>query len=155
MPNIGVLVDFKHGVSVKLSGSVNYFAMYSVSSSRIWVFGVKMDGDGGDEDGVVVKLFRCAVIECCRPVWCISVSFGFLILGEENGVRVFSLRRLVKGRDKKGKNLRLGGRGSSFLPNGVIGKGHCNEGHSEVICNGDVEGKVGKHRAPGECLCNY
>ena len=65
---------------------------------------MKDDGDGGgdgnDGDGGV-RLMRCAVIECSRPVFSVSVAFGFLILGEENGVRVFGLRRLVKGRSGK------------------------------------------------------
>lgn len=41
---------------------------------------------------MMVKLMRCAVIECSVPVWSISVSSGVLILGEDNGVRVFNLR---------------------------------------------------------------
>ncbi|KAI9085536.1 hypothetical protein K1719_032379 [Acacia pycnantha] len=159
--NLGVLVNVKHGVSIKLAGSINYFAMYSVSSSKIWVFGAKMEGgDEGDDDGVVVKLMRCAVLECSKPIWSLSISFGFLLLGEENGVRAFNLRRLVKGRDNKAKNLKSDNRGSS-LPNGVIGndyrkhgardrgsKSQSIEGLSEVTCNGDVEWKVGKHRVP-------
>ncbi|XP_028805854.1 uncharacterized protein LOC114760727 [Neltuma alba] len=135
--------------------------MYSVSSSKIWVFGAKMEGgDGGDDDSVVVKLMRCAVVECSKPIWSLSISFGFLLLGEENGVRVFNLRRLVKGRDNKAKSLKSDIRGSS-LPNGIIGndyrkhgardrgsKSHGIEGLSEVTCNGDVEWKIGKHRGP-------
>lgn len=165
-PNLGVLVNVKHGVSVKLAGSINYFAMYSVSSSKIWVFAVKMeDGDeggGGDgDDGLVVKLMRCAVIECSKPIWSVSISFGFLLLGEENGVRVFNLRRLVKGRVKKVKNLKSESRGPS-LPNGVIGndcrkhgardrggKSYSVEGISEITCNGDIEWKIAKHQGPG------
>ncbi|KAL4652159.1 hypothetical protein ACB092_01G212900 [Castanea dentata] len=171
---LGVLVDVKHGVSVRVSGSVNFFAMYSVSSSKIWVFGVKTLGDE-DEDGVIVKLMRCAVIECSRPVSAISVSFGVLILGEENGVRVFDLRRLVKGGrvrkgDSSGSNLSLslengkllyeksfeegrGGLNNLRLPNGVIG-GHYakfaagksgGEGAQEFTCNGYLDGGMDKH----------
>ncbi|KAL5581978.1 hypothetical protein UlMin_014420 [Ulmus minor] len=121
---LGVLVDSSHGVSIKLAGSVNFFAMYSVSSSKVWVFAVKLVGGEDDDDGVVVKLMRCAVIECCRPVFSVSISFGWLILGEEKGVRVFNLRQLVKGRVKKGKpldsTLKPEVRKLS-LPNGVIG----------------------------------
>ncbi|XP_054776407.1 uncharacterized protein LOC129284899 isoform X2 [Prosopis cineraria] len=159
--NLGVLVNVKHGVSIKLAGSINYFAMYSVSSSKIWVFGAKMEGsDEGDDDGVVVKLMRCAVLECPKPIWSLSVSFGFLLLGEEHGVRVFNLRRLVKGRDNKAKNSKLDSRGSS-LPNGVVGhdcrkhgasdrggKNRSIEGVSGITCNGDVEWKTGKHHGP-------
>ncbi|KAK7266753.1 hypothetical protein RIF29_19407 [Crotalaria pallida] len=129
--NLGVLVNSKHGVSIKLAGSVNYFAMYSVSCAKVWVFAAKTDdgapaSGGGDE---VVRLMRCAVIECSRPVWSVSISFGLLLLGEENGVRVFGLRRLVKGRVKKVRNSNTNL--NSKLPNGVIAK------HGE--------GKIGKH----------
>ncbi|KAJ8545858.1 hypothetical protein K7X08_018441 [Anisodus acutangulus] len=46
---------------------------------------------------------KSAVIDCTLPVFSVSISFGFLILGEDNGVRVFPLRPLVKGRVKKEK----------------------------------------------------
>lgn len=87
------------------------------------------DDDGGDEDdGGGVRLMRCAVIECARPVFSMSVALGFLILGEENGVRVFGLRRLVKGRGGKRKQLRNRGGGLEV-----------------VNCNGDLEGKMERH----------
>lgn len=102
--------------------------MYSVSNCKIWVFAAKMVDE--DDDGVVVKLIKCAVIDCSVPVFAISVSFGFLILGEENGVRVFPLRPLVKGRVKghrrESKNLNNGLTKDKLeaqrlnLPNGVI-----------------------------------
>ena len=97
--NLGVVVNVSHGVSVKLYGSVNVLAMYSVSSSKIWIFAAKIAE--GEDDGVAVKLMKCAVIECCVPVWSVSVSYGYLILGEDNGARIFALRPLVKGRVKK------------------------------------------------------
>ncbi|TQD71318.1 hypothetical protein C1H46_043148 [Malus baccata] len=159
---LGVLVDAHHGVSIKLAGSVNFFAMYSVSSSKISVFSVKAigDGDNGDDEAVV-KLMRCAVIECCKLVWSISISFGVLILGEDNGVRVFNLRQLVKGRVRKAKTLSSSleneGRNLGF-PNGVVGDhvhsdlGDCGnkqggdkcgsvEGSSEMTCSGNLCGK--------------
>jgi len=72
---------------------------------------VRTVGDNGDrnggEDGVVLKLMRCIVIECSKPVFSINVSFGFLIFGEESGVRVFNLRPLVKGLVRKVNNLNL------------------------------------------------
>ncbi|XP_008230385.1 PREDICTED: uncharacterized protein LOC103329665 [Prunus mume] len=157
---LGVLVDAHHGVSIKLAGSVNFFAMYSVSSSKIWVFAVKSidNDDNDDDDGVVVKLMRCAVIECCKLVWSISISFGFLILGEDNGVRVFNLRQLVKGRVRKAKLLNSSSKTEGrnlCLPNGVIGDhahsdlgdkgnkygGGKFHGTSEIPCNGDLCGK--------------
>lgn len=112
-----------HGVSIRLFGSVNFFAMYSISSKKIWVFAVRMVESG--DSGLSLKLMRCAEIECSKPVFSISVSFGFLVLGEENGVRVFRLRPLVKGQvkkhDRENKNLDKGKK----LPNGVI----CSNGY--------------------------
>ncbi|CAH9105617.1 unnamed protein product [Cuscuta europaea] len=91
----GVVFGVSHGVSVKLAGSVNVFAMYSISNSKIWIFSVKHMGN--DE----VKLMKCAVIDCSVPVFSMSLSFGFLIMGEENGVRVLPLRPLIKGTAKQ------------------------------------------------------
>lgn len=101
-------------MSVKLSGGINVFSMYSVSNLKIWVFAVRMDGDDGD--GGVLKLMKCAVIDCCFPVFTMRVLSGYLILGEENGVRVFPLRPLVKGKVRKEK--RVGKRLN--LQNGLI-----------------------------------
>lgn len=153
----GVLIDAKHGVSVKVVGSVNYFAVYSVSGSKVWVFAVKMMEDGGGG----LKLMRCAVIRCSRPVWSLSISFGLLILGEENGVRVFGLRRLVKGNVvvKRVGNSKLS---SKKLPNGDHHGRHgggdrggkCRgggEGVLEAACNCDLEGKIEKHDVAGRC----
>lgn len=141
---LGVLVDSNHGVSIKLAGSVNFFAMYSVSSSKIWVFAVKAVSNGDDDDdGVAVKLMRCAVIDCCKLVWSISISFGFLILGEDDGVRVLNLSQLVKGRVRKSRtsnsSLKLG------LANGVVGDngnsaaGDCGNKHASGKCEGTLE----------------
>lgn len=77
------------------------FSLYSVSNSKIWVFAVRLIGDEGG--GEALKLMKCAVIDCCLPVFTIRVLFGFLILGEENGVRVFPLQPLVKGNHRKEK----------------------------------------------------
>lgn len=172
---LGVLVDVNHGISVRLSGSVNFFAMYSVSSSKILVFAVRTVGEDGDEDGgedgVVLKLMRCAVIECSKPVFSISVSSGFLILGEESGVRVFNLRPLVKGRVRKVNNLHLNSNlGMSLangklesrgfhLPNGLIGGDYAKhgggknggEGASGITRNGYLDGRVDKHYGSGKC----
>lgn len=138
---LGVLLDVKHGVSVKLVGSVNFFAMYSFSSSKIWVFGVKlMDDDGG----LRLKLTRCAVIECCKPIWSISLSSGFMILGEENGVRAFNLRNLVKEKTKRVKNFKVSG-----SSNGIVGDGAFAGSNQEVACNGYVVGRIDKHSVSG------
>lgn len=165
---LGVLVDSAHGVSIKLAGSVNFMAMYSASSSKVWVFAVRMVGDDYG-DGVVVKLMRCAVIECCKPLFGISVSFGFLVLGEENGVRAFDLRQLLKGKGSKAKqssqsNSKSEGRKLS-LPNGVVGadvqsdrSGKCDvvEGTSELTCHCYLDGKKQRNFVFGKypsCIC--
>ncbi|XP_019442785.1 PREDICTED: uncharacterized protein LOC109347406 [Lupinus angustifolius] len=132
-PNLGVLVNSKHGVSIRVSGSVNYFAMYSVSAAKVWVFALRIDDDD-DGCGEVVRLMRCAVIECSRPVWSISVSFGMLLLGEENGVRVFGLRRLVKGKVKKVRNL------NSKVPNGGVVRDYGKNGkHGVAVKQANVK----------------
>lgn len=147
---LGVVFDVSHGGSVKLVGSSNFFAMQSVSCSKVWVFAVKLVGDNDNADGVIVKLMRCAVIECCKPVWSISMSFGFLIFGEDNGVRVFNFRQLLKGRSRKVKsstlNLKLEDQ-KLCLPNGLTGadvqSGKCivEKRTSLVTCNGYFDRK--------------
>lgn len=121
--------------------------MYSIPSSKVWVFAVKIAvGETGGDDGLVLKLMKCAVIECCRPVWSICVAFGLMVFGEENGVTVFNLRSVAKGHDKKVKNmttnLKLGSRGL-LLPHGLIGESASK--HSGNSCNCHLEGKVDKH----------
>ncbi|GFP84423.1 hypothetical protein PHJA_000586100 [Phtheirospermum japonicum] len=94
----GVVFRVDHGVSMKLSAGINVFTLLSVSSCKIWVFAVRLIADGE-----ALKLMKCAVIDCCSPVYTIRLLFGFLILGEENGVRVFPLQPLVKGNHRKEK----------------------------------------------------
>ncbi|PSS30573.1 RNA methyltransferase [Actinidia chinensis var. chinensis] len=146
----GVVFRVRHGASVKLVGSINVFVMYSVSNSKIWVFSARMVDD--DDNSVTVKLMKCAVIDCCVPVFAISISFGFLILGEENGVRVFPLRPLVKGRVKRENRKlnnglsygKLGGQRLN-LPNGVSQKIH----GSEVLYDDSVNSKVVENSSNG------
>ncbi|KAK2986835.1 hypothetical protein RJ640_011060 [Escallonia rubra] len=145
-----VVFNVSHGVSVKLVGSVNVFVMHSASNRKIWVFAVKLV-DGVD-DGVSIKLMRCAAIDYSVPVFSISVSFGFLILGEDNGVRVFPLRPLVKGRAKgrhyrrRSKNLNGGldnGNQRLSLRNGGLKETNGSDdfhGISSVSWNGKVRG---------------
>ncbi|KAI6670513.1 hypothetical protein NL676_005398 [Syzygium grande] len=131
-----------------VSGSTNFFAMYSISSGKVWVFAVKALGDGdsggGGDDWGALELMRCAVIECCRPVWSINFSFGLLVLGEENGVRVFNLMALVKGGSKRVRNSNSNGKlGNQRLPNGVTASGIA--GNLENARNVSLEGKNDKH----------
>lgn len=125
--------------------------MYSISSSKVWVFAVKTAvNDTGGDDALAVKLMKCAVIECCRPVWSICVAFGLMFFGEENGVRVFNLRSVAKGHDKKvmnmASNLKSGVRGLR-LAHGATGESASK--HFENSCNCHLEGKIDKHS--GSC----
>nr|XP_043618560.1 uncharacterized protein LOC122590302 [Erigeron canadensis] len=129
----GVLIKVNHGVSVKVVGSVNVFALYSVSDSKVRVYAVKSVFGEGDE----VKLMKTAVIDCELPVFSISVSGGFLMLGEENGVRVFNLRTLVKGKVKKFDN-KVNVKKVSLV-NGMVSDG----GSVLYVKNGKE--KIGKH----------
>lgn len=131
-----------------ISGSVNFFALYSVSSSKVLIFGVNLVGDTHEsDDGVAFKLMKFAVIDCLRPVFSISISFEWLVLGEENGVNVWNLRELVKG--KKVKKVKNYG-----LSNGVIGdnNGVSNGGSStsEIVTNGHLDGKIEKPSVSGK-----
>jgi hypothetical protein len=148
---LGVLLDINHGVSIKIVGSVNFFVLHSVSSKKVWVFAVKLIDDG---DGEMVKLMRCAVIECSVPVWSISVSSGVLILGEDNGVRVFNLRQLVKGRVKNVKDISSNGKSDGKglkLPNGVVGDDYFHGSSSGNGCNGVLDMKTDKQYVSGKC----
>ncbi|CAN1241187.1 hypothetical protein LINPERPRIM_LOCUS4857 [Linum perenne] len=160
VPNLGVLLDVDHGVSLKIVGSVNFFCLYSISGRKVWVFALKLID--GSNDGEAVKLMRCAVIECPVPVWSISVSFGFLILGEDGGVRVFNLKLLAKGKVYKAKSsssdgtLELNGKVEDKvlkLSNGMVG-GHKSGGLTSVPANNDIlNGKIEKHNVSVKLRC--
>jgi hypothetical protein len=112
---------------------------------------VKLIDDG---DGEMVKLMRCAVIECSVPVWSISVSSGVLVLGEDNGVRVFNLRQLVKGRVKNVKDISSNGKSDGKglkLPNGVVGDDYFHGSSSGNGCNGVLDMKTDKQYVSGKC----
>lgn len=141
---VGVLIDVSHGLKAIIVGSVNFFALYSVSSSKVLIFGVKLVGNDEVGDGVAVKLMKCAVIDCLKPVFSMSMSFEWLVLGEENGVKVWDLRELVKG--KKVRRVKNYG-----LSNGVIGDGDgifsAGSSSSEIVCDGYLNGKIEKNSA--------
>ncbi|KAI5591557.1 hypothetical protein BDE02_04G088600 [Populus trichocarpa] len=141
---LGVLLDINHGVSIKIVGSINFFVLHSVSSKKVWVFAVKIIDDG---DGEMLKLMRCAVIECSVPVWSISVSSGVLILGEDNGVRVFNLRQLVKWKVKKVKGFDSNGKldGKGLKSSNGDGEDNGVSSSSGNACNGALDGKTDKH----------
>lgn len=130
---LGVIVNVSHGMKVVLSGSVNYLALYSVSGGKVLIFGVKLlEGDMG------LRLVKCAVIDCCLPVSSICLSFGYLILGEMSGVRVFPLRALVKGRVGSRRRLRVT-RGKGDNSNAEEREASVKaEGRNSKMPNGDV-----------------
>ncbi|XP_047323086.1 uncharacterized protein LOC124926821 [Impatiens glandulifera] len=150
----GVVFNVNHGVSIKLVGSINVFAMYSVSNAKIWIFALKFVGgndDDDDDDAVTLKLMKCAVVDCSMPVFTINISFGFLILGEENGVRVLNLRQLVEGggRKQQSQQRKIYNAGLS-LPNGLRLGSSVNQS-KPLSSNGYLEGKVekgGEHVKP-------
>ncbi|XP_039010418.1 uncharacterized protein LOC120139178 isoform X2 [Hibiscus syriacus] len=139
---VGVLIDVSHGLKLMISGSVNFFALYSVSSSKVLIFGVKLVDDIDEiVDGVAFKLMKFAVIDCLKPVFSIGISFEWLVLGEENGVKVWNLRELVKGKKvKKVKNYGLSD-GVSGANNGVS---NCGSSCSDIVPNGYLDGKIEK-----------
>jgi len=144
------LLDLNHGVSIKIVGSINFFVLHSVSSKKVWVFAVKLIDDG---DGEMLKLMRCAVIECSVPVWSISVSSGVLILGEDNGVRVFNFRQLVKWKVKKVKGFDSNGKldGKGLKSSNGAGEDNGVSSSSGNACNGALDGKTDKHCVSGKC----
>lgn len=135
---VGVLFKVNHGVNVKVvAGVSNVFVMYSVTCKKVWVFGVKLC-EGGEE----VKVVRTAVIDCDLPVFSVGVSGGELVLGEENGVRVFNLRSLVKGRvEKSGKKVNLVN--GSAVSYGKYGKVSGGGRRLVSVVNGNVDEKIG------------
>ncbi|XP_021760021.1 uncharacterized protein LOC110724844 isoform X1 [Chenopodium quinoa] len=131
---LGVIVDVSHGMKVMISGSINYLALYSASGGKVWVFGVKLIGDGRS-----LRLVKCAVIDCRFPISSICLSFGFLILGEMRGVRVFPLRVLVKGRVGSKRRLRVArgkGENSNAEEREVSVKA---EGRNSTVPNGGMK----------------
>ncbi|XP_074557361.1 uncharacterized protein LOC141813319 isoform X2 [Curcuma longa] len=94
-----VALGLRHGHSVRLAGSVNVFVIHSVAANQIWVFAAKMAA--GEE--ATVHLMKCAVVELSLPIYSITISMGFMLLGEVDGVRVFPLRSLIKGKLSKSR----------------------------------------------------
>ncbi|KAL7141727.1 hypothetical protein ABFS83_08G072800 [Erythranthe nasuta] len=123
----GVVFKVNHGVSTALSGGINVFTLYSLSSSKIWLFAARFIADDEGGGGEALKLMKCAVIDCCSPVFTIRVVFRVLILGEENGVRIFPLLPLVRGSHRKDKK----NNGKRYNSKNVLPKGEKTEKHSD------------------------
>ncbi|XP_042473373.1 uncharacterized protein LOC122055805 isoform X4 [Zingiber officinale] len=74
-----------------------------------------------------VHLMKCAVVELSLPIYSITVSMGFMLLGEVDGVRIFPLRPLIKGKLSKScvstikkATASTGDLCKKILPNGLM-----------------------------------
>lgn len=82
----------------------------------------------------MVELKKCAVIELVNPVYDMCVGLGCLILGERGGVRVFHLRSMIKGTERKG--------------------GECSAKKGKGLINGMVDHSANKKNGRQFCLCD-
>ncbi|XP_042468257.1 uncharacterized protein LOC122051282 isoform X3 [Zingiber officinale] len=118
-----VALGLRHGHTVRLAGSANVFVIHSVAANQIWVFAAKMAA----AEEATVHLMKCAVVELSLPIYSITVSMGFMLLGEVDGVRVFPLRPLIKGKLSKScvstikkATASTGDLYKKILPNGLM-----------------------------------
>lgn len=110
LAKLGIL-ELVHGFSVKIAASVNVLSLYSPSEGKIWVMAAKLKDEQGTSklkgEGleprnlVCISLIKCCVVDCNGPVYSIRLSLQHMLLGQDNGVRVWPLRPLVKGKQKK------------------------------------------------------
>lgn len=87
-----------------------------------------------------VSLVKCASIECTAPIYSMRVCMRVLILGEQDGVRVFPLRPLVKGlpASKKADALKqFEGNGADM---GTFRISDVNAPGRVSLCNGETRG---------------
>lgn len=129
-----VLLPLRHGFSVALGGGVNVCALHSPAERRIWVMAARLAGDGA------VGLVKCASIECTAPIYSMRVCARVLVLGEQDGVRVFPLRPLVKGlpASKKADALKqVDGNGADMER---IHASDVNAHGGASLCNGEIRG---------------
>eukprot|EP01018_Ginkgo_biloba_P025616 Gb_39859 [translate_table: standard] len=118
------ILDLPHGFSVKIAASVNVFVVYSASAGKIWVMAAKLaeNADSAklnlskdvkvkgslEENLVCIDIIKCSVVDCNGPIYSVCLSLQHMILGEENGVRVWPLRPLVKCKQKKPTQDKVG-----------------------------------------------
>ncbi|RWW64849.1 hypothetical protein BHE74_00027885 [Ensete ventricosum] len=158
-----VALPLPHGLSVRLAGSVNVFVVHSIAASQIWVFAARLDA--GAE--ATIHLVKCAVVELTLPIYSITLSMGFMLIGEVDGVRVFPLRPLVKGRvtntgglGHKKVSALVGDLRKKNLPNGlVIPKSRVKKslgpdsGGGRLDCRGSTQGSADETMADGAIKC--
>ncbi|WOL03148.1 hypothetical protein Cni_G11868 [Canna indica] len=118
-----VTLGFRHGHTVRLVGSVNAFVIHSSAANQIWVMAAR---PASAEKGTV-HLVKCAVIELTLPIYSITLSTRSMLLGEVDGVRVFPLWPLLKGRISKSRDVGHRKASASMedicnknLPNGLV-----------------------------------
>ncbi|GLJ08074.1 hypothetical protein SUGI_0080920 [Cryptomeria japonica] len=119
------VLDLPHGFAVKIAASVNVFVVHSASAGKIWVmaaklkqvdeespklsensteskqFAANLEGLSGKLAGASLKVEGLNGIRSNLEQLRSSGGCRHMIIGEENGVRVWALRPLVKGRSKK------------------------------------------------------
>ncbi|XP_064975904.1 uncharacterized protein LOC135618686 [Musa acuminata AAA Group] len=139
-----VALPLPHGLSVRLAGSVNAFVVHSIAASQIWVFAARLDA--GAE--ATIHLVKCAVVELTLPIYSITLSMGFMLIGEVDGVRVFPLRPLIKGEIRNSGGLghkkasaSVGDLRKKNLPNGL------------VIPKSRIKKSLGPDSGGGRCDC--
>lgn len=139
-----VALPLPHGLSVRLASSVNAFVVHSIAASQIWVFAARLDA--GAE--ATIHLVKCAVVELTLPIYSITLSLGFMLIGEVDGVRVFPLRPLIKGGIRnsgglghKKASVSVGDLHKKNLPNGL------------VIPKSRVKKSLGPDSGGGRCDC--
>lgn len=85
------------------------------------------------------------------PIHMISVSMGFLILGEMGGIRAFPLRPLVKGKVKKKVNSERSGKTASLVKKKI---GHLQNGVAGMFGGSNCSCTVSVVSSVGNC-CNH
>lgn len=91
-------------------------------------------GDGA------VSLVKCASIECTAPIYSMRVCMRVLILGEQDGVRVFPLRPLVKGLPANKKPDALKQFEGNDADNPKFDASDVNAPGGASLCNGETRG---------------
>eukprot|EP00252_Welwitschia_mirabilis_P009718 TRINITY_DN2249_c0_g1_i2.p1 TRINITY_DN2249_c0_g1~~TRINITY_DN2249_c0_g1_i2.p1 ORF type:complete len:397 (+),score=43.29 TRINITY_DN2249_c0_g1_i2:288-1478(+) len=101
-------LDVPYGFGIRMEGSVNVVVVYAAAVRKFLVLAGKVKEVGGQSANKALgnwnlSLMECCVLDCDWPVYGIGLSAHHLILGVENGVRVWLLRPLVKGKGQKSK----------------------------------------------------
>lgn len=122
---VAARLEAPYGLDVKIGASINVVVVYSSSAGKIWIMAAKSASGKGSSSGCShaaakgatalegkgtaraddregegattrLLLLNSVVLDCNRPVFSLHVSPQHLLLGENNGVRVWFLRPLIK-----------------------------------------------------------